>query len=153
MSKMTKNREGFLVSKTKRECTNCGTIFKITSKTVTLCNSCNSTRVKKESAEIRMWRRAKSRSKIRGISFTIDVNDIIIPTTCPILNIPLFCTIGKSGSFDNSPSLDRIDPQKGYVKGNIMVISSLANVMKNNATPEILITFAEWIFKNYSKTA
>jgi hypothetical protein len=42
------NREGNLVSDTHRECSNkmCNNIFQITSKTVTLCNSCNSRRVK-----------------------------------------------------------------------------------------------------------
>jgi hypothetical protein len=41
-------------------------------------------------------------------------------------------------NLDNSYSLDRIDSNKGYVKGNVWVISRRANVIKNNATLEEL---------------
>jgi hypothetical protein len=46
-----------------------------------------------------------------------------------------------------SPSLDKIDPEKGYVKGNVMWMSQLANAMKNNATKEELKQFANWVLK------
>lgn len=147
---MIKNREGYLVGKTKRQCTNCLCIFEITSKTVTMCPKCNTTRVKSQSIESKMYRRAKTRAKRRNIDFNIDQKDLIIPNICPILQIDLFVTTGKSGSFNNSPSLDRIDSTKGYIKGNIQIISSLANVMKSNASEKELITFAHWILKTYS---
>jgi len=38
----------------------------------------------------------------------------------------------------NSPSLDRIDPTKGYVKGNVWIISHKANTFKSYATHEEL---------------
>jgi hypothetical protein len=38
----------------------------------------------------------------------------------------------------NSPSLDRIDNTKGYVPGNVWVISWRANDLKRNATLEEL---------------
>jgi predicted nucleic acid-binding Zn-ribbon protein len=65
---MSVNREGYFVGEIERECTSCGTLFKKTSKTVTLCNKCNSNRVKSETPEKRMFRRAKVRAKERGLS-------------------------------------------------------------------------------------
>ena len=146
---MKKNREGYLVSKTERECTKCGNIFSKTSKTVTLCNSCNSERVKSISPESRMLQRAKSRAKSKNIRFDLQVQDIVIPEYCPILKIKLEIKKGQSGGQNNSPALDRIISEQGYVKDNIRVISHLANMMKSCATKEELITFANWINNNY----
>ena len=95
---------------------------------------------------------AKRRSKDKNYKFNIELSDINIPTECPILGIPILkvYTEGKkAGPTPNSASLDRIDNHKGYVKGNIQVISHLANTMKASATPEELIKFANWILKTY----
>ena len=151
MMNLIKNREGNLVSETHRECTNpnCDTIFKRTSKTVTLCPECNNQRVKNTDPVKRMFSRAKSRSKLKNWEFTIELEDIIIPEYCPVLKIKLECFTGRGGGKDNSPSLDRIDNTKGYIKGNIRVISTLANLMKNSASPEILKEFARWINEEF----
>jgi hypothetical protein len=45
---------------------------------------------------------------------------------------------------DSSPTLDKFYPKKGYVKGNIQVISWRANRMKSDGTPEDWIKIAEW---------
>lgn len=153
MEELIKNREGYLVGKYQRQCTNCKAVFNKTSKTVALCPTCNSARVKSQSAEYKMLARAKMRAKKQNVPFEIGLEDLIIPTTCPILNIPLVVHKGKSGTFSDSPSLDKINPKKGYVKGNIMIISSLANSMKYTSTPEQMIKFAEWILKTYKNSA
>lgn len=93
----------------------------------------------------------KSRSKIKGIECTIDLNDVCIPEKCPYLGIPLKQSTGK-GKLDTSPSLDRIDPTKGYVKGNVEVISELANRMKNSATQEQLRTFAHSVLERHRES-
>ena len=36
----------------------------------------------------------------------------------------------------NSPTLDRIDNDRGYVPGNVVVVSYMANSIKTNATAE-----------------
>lgn len=151
---LVKNREGFLVSETERECTNpaCRKIFPRTSKTVTLCNQCNSNRVRNcESKEAKMLARAKTRSKLAGIECTITVDDIVIPDKCPIMDITMRSYEGAPGGRPNSPALDRIDNSEGYVPGNVQVICHLANMMKSSATPEELLKFADWAIKTYRK--
>lgn len=88
-----------------------------------------------------LYRHAKRRALQKGLEFNIELKDIHIPRKCPILKVPLIC------STRYSPSIDRIYPNKGYVKGNIAVISTLANSMKANATPNELLIFAKNIKK------
>ena len=88
---------------------------------------------------------ARARSLKSGVPFDITVADITVPPVCPILGIPLFRAIGKDGGQDNSPSLDRIVPERGYVRGNIAVISWRANRMKSNGTAAEHRRIAEWI--------
>ena len=76
---------------------------------------------------------ARKRAKKKGLSFSLVYEDIFIPLKCPVLGIPLFS--GSAASRDNSPSLDRIDNNKGYVKGNIIVISYRANRLKSDSNP------------------
>lgn len=75
---------------------------------------------------------AKRRAKRKGLEFDLVPEDIIIPEYCPILGIPL--QRGVRTRCADSPSLDRIDNAKGYVRGNIAVISARANTIKNDAT-------------------
>ena len=90
-----------------------------------------------------MWSRAKYRAKQKGLEFTIEQDDIVIPETCPLLRIPLICHRGKGSQQGNSPSLDRIDPTKGYIKGNVWVISNRANTLKNDASLQELELLVE----------
>ena len=76
-----------------------------------------------------LWRSAKNRAKDKNIEFDISYEDIIIPNVCPILGINIYRDATKN--CDNSPSLDRIDNSKGYVKGNVCVISNRANIIKS----------------------
>lgn len=102
-----------------------------------------------KSPEYLLWYRAKESSKIRNREFDLEVEDIIIPTHCPYLGVELVFNIDEHNS-PNYFSIDRIDSSKGYVKGNIQVISHLANSMKNKATKEQLITFSQNILKIYN---
>ena len=90
--------------------------------------------------------RLVSRAKDSKRECDIDISDIEIPEYCPYLNIKL-STDKKDCYNDNYYSIDRIDSSKGYVKGNIQIISRIANTMKNNATIEQLLIFAENIKK------
>ena len=93
----------------------------------TVCKQCRKPISTKQWAETpleyKIWTRAKSRATIKNREFNIEVTDIVVPKFCPVLGVPL-----------TNPSIDRIDSSKGYVKGNIRIISTRANVLKNNAT-------------------
>ena len=80
--------------------------------------------------------RVKYRAKKRGIPFDLDPHHIVIPNFCPVLGIPI--QPGSEGGRDTSPSLDRKDPDRGYLPGNVQVISNRANTLKNNASSEEL---------------
>ena len=85
---------------------------------------------------------ARSRAKKYNLPFDITHEDVVVPEFCPYLGIKLV-----PFSEWSSPSLDKIIPELGYVKGNIQVVSTKANIMKNNATQDELVRFAEAVLK------
>jgi hypothetical protein len=106
----------------------------------------------KNNPERRILSIIKYRAKQKNMEFNLEPEDIKIPETCPIFNYPLLKQLDNKGKFgprDNSPSVDRIDNTKGYVKGNIQIISNKANSMKSSATPEELLQFAYWVLLTY----
>ena len=90
---------------------------------------------------------AKNRSKRDGFPCDINKEDIVIPSHCPILGFKLSTKMGSKGSAENSPSLDKIYPYKGYVRGNIQVISSMANAMKQHASLAQCVLLGDWARK------
>lgn len=87
-----------------------------------------------------MLNRARHRARVRGLEFTLTPEDIDLPKTCPVLGIPI--VYGREEAGPNSPSLDRRDNTKGYIKGNVTVISFRANQLKSDATPDELRALA-----------
>jgi hypothetical protein len=83
-----------------------------------------------------MLQEAKVRAKAKGIPFGISESDIPIPLACPVLGISLI--VGGVTRSDFSPSIDRVDQTKGYVSGNVRVISWRANRLKNDASVDEL---------------
>ncbi len=96
-----------------------------------------------------MVRSAKQRSKERGYSFDISPSDLEIPSLCPVLKLPLEISHGLHKA--NSPSLDRIDNSKGYVKGNIAIISRRANILKRDASLEEIQAIYKYMKKHSQK--
>jgi hypothetical protein len=94
----------------------------------------------------------KCRAKQNNIPFTVSLDYLIsIATdTCPVFETPLSWTksTGFNTTKDNFPSLDRIKPDLGYIEGNVVWVSYLANKMKQNANPQQLHKFANWIKNN-----
>ena len=99
----------------------------------------------KEDAAKLLYKNIKSRCKQTGREFSIDLEDIIIPEKCPVFGFDLKREDKKTWMF--APSVDRIDSSKGYIKGNITVVSRRANILKRDATVEELE-----LLLNYYKT-
>ena len=88
---------------------------------------------------------AKHRARKAGTPFDLSPNDFHIPARCPALGIRLVRNIGGRTSHDASPTLDRINPRRGYVPGNVIVISRKANTIKSNSTPRELERVASFV--------
>jgi len=93
---------------------------------------------------------AKNRAKQKGIPFNITVDDIEVVKVCPYLGIELKQNLDAKGPSHNSPTIDRIVPEKGYVKGNVQLMSHKANAMKYNASIDELLYFANKIIELHS---
>lgn len=78
----------------------------------------------------------KSRAKKSNIPFNIEESDIVIPQVCPVLGIELVTQLG--GRTDATPTIDKKIPSKGYVKGNIEIISWLANSLKRDCIDPVV---------------
>lgn len=89
---------------------------------------------------------AKRRAKKHRVPFSITTEDIEIPEFCPALKVRIGKSKGVSGPF--SPTLDRIVPEMGYVRGNILVISSRANQIKTDASWSEIQALADF-YKEY----
>jgi hypothetical protein len=102
-----------------------------------------------------MARTAKTRAKERNLEYKLDAEYLksIWTDICPVLGIPIKAAVYESGTSrthkskpqDQSPTLDRIDSTKGYVKGNVAVMSYRANMIKNCGTAEEHRLIADFI--------
>ena len=91
-----------------------------------------------------MVRRAVARARAKGLPCTITVADITpLPEHCPVLGLKLTNNNGQQNP--SAYSLDRIDNAKGYVPGNVVVMSYLANRLKNDGTAEQHEKIARWM--------
>jgi|GEM_PF-6766596 len=78
------------------------------------------------SPEQAMYARSIRRAREKEVPHDISVEDIEIPAVCPILGIPLKRSpTGRSHAA--SPTLVTIDYARGYVLGNIAVVSFKAS--------------------------
>lgn len=89
---------------------------------------------------------AKHRCKDSDIPFDIDVDDLHpFPLHCPVLGIQLDWLADARAVVDHAPSLDRMDPTLGYVRGNVTIISNRANRIKNDASLDEVRKVVSWL--------
>ena len=110
----------------------------------TICKECRAplskNQWKEKPLKTKILQRAKTRAVKQNIEFSITEEDIYIPEKCPVFN-----TAFIYNDSDLSASIDKINPELGYIKGNIRIISNKANRMKSNASYEDLLVFSAWI--------
>lgn len=93
-----------------------------------------------------MLRQAKVRAKRKSVEFSVGVEDIEKVETCPLLGIVL--AYNNKGTYKaNSATLDRIDNSRGYVKGNVWIVSYRANSIKTDASFGELVTLTKNLAK------
>jgi hypothetical protein len=98
--------------------------------------------------ELLLFRGAQERAKENKLPINIELSDIKIPNNCPVLKIKLDKKNFKVK--DNSPSLDKIIPKKGYTKNNISVISHRANTIKSDGRLNEFIKIYKYMKRNIS---
>ena len=94
--------------------------------------------------------RLKFRTKKRASEYTkhgweLEFNDIVWPAVCPVFGTPLDYFTTKVS--EDSVSFDRIDAEKGYIKGNVAIMSWRANRIKNNGTAQEHQQLADYMNK------
>jgi hypothetical protein len=99
------------------------------------CKSCNIAQRQRRletDPRLLLLEGAKRRAKRLGIPCTLELQDIVVPSHCPILGLEL--RPAKGAADCQSPTLDRIRPgcQSGYSKKNTRVISMRANTLKSD---------------------
>lgn len=63
---------------------------------------------------------------------------------CPVLGTEMVLQQGL-GRRPEAPSLDKIRPSLGYVRGNVAIISNRANMIKSDATADEVLKVATWL--------
>ncbi len=96
---------------------------------------------------------SRGRAKQKDLAFDLTIADITpLPERCPALGIRLESGIGNGSNHPNAYSLDRIDNSKGYVRGNVAIISARANRLKRDGTLEEFQGLVDWLEKLNKET-
>ena len=92
----------------------------------------------------RLLERVKRSAITRNIEFNLTENDLELPLKCPVFGFDLNYISLTTKVRPETPSVDRIDNTKGYVPGNVHVVSFRANKLKNDATLSELVALGQW---------
>jgi hypothetical protein len=87
---------------------------------------------------------AKNRAKNKKILCTLTPEDIVPLLergVCEVTGLEFYMGAGE-GSHPMSPSIDRINPNHGYIPSNIKLVVTIYNVAKNVWGDEVLLEFA-----------
>lgn len=100
---------------------------------------------------------ARSRARKLGVPFDLD-QDFLVERfekgVCEVTGIPLVFSCGDDGSkkvHPYSPSLDRIEPGKGYTKNNVRVVAYIYNIARSEYSDEQVLAFARALVASADK--
>lgn len=111
----------------------------------------------KAAARARKWRAGNARlaifstkrnnAKRAGIPFSITFEDVIWPDVCPALGTTLdySASVGWGRDARVTPSFDRLDNNRGYEPGNVVIISRAANSIKSAFRAAEIRLVADWL--------
>jgi len=121
---------------------------------VSRCKTCAAQKYQDLDHRKKLLNNARKRAKNKDVLFELTPEDIVIPSQCPVLGTAMDSS-SQSASMINStaPSIDRLEPEKGYTKDNIRIISARANSLKSNATPEECIAVACYVAREHGLDA
>jgi hypothetical protein len=91
--------------------------------------------------------KAKLRAKRKNLDFDLDLEYVlsIAPDKCPVFGTEFVWGRFQGAQHRQTPSLDRVVPELGYIKGNVVFISLWANMIKSDATDKELYAVADWL--------
>lgn len=90
------------------------------------------------------WVRRNRMQRTERTKLSVEYYQSLYVTHCPLLGVELtYENCGQKAAPNNYATLDRIDPTKGYVMGNVQIVSFRANTLKNSATLEELKTIVQ----------
>ena len=97
------------------------------------------------------WHGAKYRAERDSVPFCLTKEYLLSIATdeCPVFHTPLEwgpSGLGAGKFKPNGPQLDRIEPELGYVVGNVAFISHRANRLKDNGTMQDHYDIADWLW-------
>lgn len=122
-----------------------------------MCVRCASDRTKRDGTieRVKIWYRGKShrekmllwakyRHKRGGFEgeYNLTESDLEWPEFCPALGIKFKYESQSNRRADDAPTIDRIDSSRGYVRGNVQILSRKANRIKNDGTPDEVMRVA-----------
>jgi hypothetical protein len=89
---------------------------------------------------------AKARAKAKQIAFDLDLDflESIATDECPIFKTKFVWGQIRDQERE-TPSLDRIIPELGYIRHNVVFISAKANGIKQEVTETELYAVADWL--------
>jgi hypothetical protein len=100
--------------------------------------------------EYKLLASARRRAKLESLPFNLELEDVVIPEYCPVLGIKINKEVEVYRQ-DDSPSIDKLIPALGYVKGNIHIMSWRANMLKRDASLQEMSQVFKWFSAEMEK--